>query len=296
MRKHCVPAKLDCVMRKGVYMKHMMGVLILLTACMGFSVGDDTVAATHADKPVVIVARDYGFTGPDRIPAGMTTVQVVNQGKDLHHVQIMQLTEGKTAADFQAAMKADSSHPPAWAKLVGGPNAVMPGGEATATMVLSAGNYLLLCLIPDSKGVPHVALGMVKPLTIETTKRPVAAPPDTDLTITMTDFVFALSQPITAGMHTLHVKNAGNQPHEVVVVKLDDGKTVKDFGAAFAPGASGPPPGQAMGGLVGIEEGATGYFTGQFDPGRYGLICFFPDSTTGAPHFTKGMVLDFTVR
>ena len=269
---------------------------MLVTVFLGVSGTDDATADVRTGKPVVIVAHDYGFTGPDRIPAGMTTVQVVNDGKDLHHVQIMQLTEGKTAEDFQTAMKADSSHPPAWAKLVGGPNAVMPGGKATATMALSAGNYLLLCLIPDSQGVPHVALGMVKSLTIEATKRPVAGPPAADLTITMTDFAFGLSQPITAGMHTLHVKNVGKQPHEVVVVKLDDGKSVKDFGAAFAPGASGPPPGQAMGGLVGIEEGATGYFTGQFKPGRYGLICFFPDSATGAPHFTKGMVLDFTVQ
>jgi len=277
-------------------MQHMVRALILMTAFVGFSVGDDAVAATHRDKPVVFVAHDYGFTGPDRIPAGMITVQVINQGKDVHHVQVMQLTEGKTAEDFQAAMKSDSAHLPAWAKLVGGPNAVMPEGQAKATMALPAGKYLLLCLIPNSQGVPHVALGMVKPLTIDATTGPVAAAPAATLTITMTDFAFALSQPVMAGMHTLQVKNVGNQPHEVVVVKLDDGKTVKDFGAAFAPDASGPPPGQAMGGLVGIEEGATGYFTGQFEPGRYGLICFFPDSTTGAMHFTKGMMLDFTVK
>ena len=276
-------------------MTQAVWVLVMSVVVAGLSVGDNAAAGPHVDKPVVFVAHDYGFTGPDRIPAGMTTVQIVNQGKDLHHVQIMRLTEGKTAADFQAAMKADASHPPAWAKLVGGPNAVMPGGEAAATMALPAGNYLLLCLIPDAKGVPHVALGMVKPLTIAPTKHPVTTPPTSDVTITLSDFAFALSQPMTAGMHTLHVKNAGNQPHEVVVVKLDDGKTVKDFGTAFAPDASGPPPGQAMGGLVGIEQGATGYFTGRFESGQYGLICFFPDNTTGAPHFTKGMVLDFTV-
>lgn len=279
-----------------MYMQHILRVLVLMAVFVGVNGVADAVADVRTDKPVVIAARDYGFTGPDRIPAGITTVQVVNQGKDLHHVQIMQLTGGKTAADFQAAMKADSAHPPVWAKLVGGPNAVMPGDKATATMALPAGQYLLLCLIPDSQGVPHVALGMVKPLTIEETTRPVVSPPTADVAITMTDFAFGVSQPITGGMHTFHVKNAGKQAHEVVVVKLDDGKSVKDFGAAFTPEASGPPPGQAMGGLVGIEEGAGGYFTGQFEPGRYGLICFFPDSITGARHFTKGMMLNFTVQ
>lgn len=258
--------------------------------------GHAEAAAGPGSAPVVFVAHDYGFTGPDRIPAGMTTVQVVNQGKDLHHVQIMRLTGGKTVDDFQAAMKANPSHPPSWAKLTGGPNAVMPGSEATATMSLATGNYLLLCLIPDSKGVLHVALGMAKPLTVTPAKHPMTKPPAFDLTVTLSDFAFALSKPMTAGAHTIHVTNAGAQPHEVVVVKLDDGKSVKDFGAAFEPGASGPPPGRAMGGLVGIETGASGFFTGRFEAGRYGLICFFPDAKTGAPHFTKGMVLDFTVK
>lgn len=277
-------------------MRYKMWVFVIVAAMWGWSHCDHADAGVRGDVPVVFVAHDYGFTGPDHIPAGMTTVQVVNQGKDLHHVQIMQLTEGKTANDFQAAMKADPSHPPTWAKLVGGPNAVMPGSEATASMALTAGNYLLLCLIPDSKGVPHVALGMVKPLTITPTNHPVTKEPASDLTITMSDFSFVLSQPIAAGTHTVRVTNAGAQPHEVVLVKLDDGKTVKDFGAAFEPGASGPPPGRAMGGLVGIEQGANGFFSGRFEPGRYGLICFFPDAKSGAPHFTKGMVLDFTVK
>jgi len=48
--------------------------------------------------------------------------------------------------------------------------------------------------------------------------------------------------------------------------------------------------------VVGIERGGDAIFTAQFEPGRYGLICFFPDRTTGAPHFAKGMTLDFTVR
>ena len=33
-----------------------------------------------AGAPVVFVANDYGFTGPDRIPSGVTTLQIVNKG------------------------------------------------------------------------------------------------------------------------------------------------------------------------------------------------------------------------
>jgi hypothetical protein len=81
-----------------------------------------------------------------------------------------------------------------------------------------------------------------------------------------------------------------------VVVKLAPGATAKDFAAAFEPGAAGPPPGLPVGGIVGLETGGRGYFTEVFEPGQYGLLCFFPDPQTGAPHFAKGMMLDIVVK
>ena len=70
-------------------------------------------------SPVIFVANDYGFAGPDRIPAGVTTIQVLNKGQDLHHIQLLKLQQGKTAQDFRAAMAADPSRMPAWVKFVG---------------------------------------------------------------------------------------------------------------------------------------------------------------------------------
>jgi len=38
-------------------------------------------AVVWADEaPVVFTAHDYGFNGPDRLPTGLTTMQIVNQG------------------------------------------------------------------------------------------------------------------------------------------------------------------------------------------------------------------------
>lgn len=129
----------------------------------------------------------------------MTTIQIVNKGQDLHHMQLVRLLQGKTAADFFAALEADPSRFPTWIAFVGGPNAVIPGGEAAATMPLAPGDYLLLCLIPDQKGVPHVAKGMAKPVVVTATTLAPAEEPTADLTITETDFRFALSKPISAG-------------------------------------------------------------------------------------------------
>jgi hypothetical protein len=223
-------------------------------------------------------------------------MQIVNQGQDVHHIQLIKLLQGKTAADFSAALKADPSRVPQWARFIGGPNAVVPGGKSVATMNLMEGSYLLICIIPDKHGVPHMALGMQKALSIKGGKSVFVSEPKAGTTITLRDFQFALSQPITSGTHTIEVMNHGTQPHEVVVVQLAPGASALDFIKAVEPGGSGPPPGKPIGGLVGMETGDHAFFTAQFEPGRYGLICFFPDSTTGQPHFARGMTTEFTVK
>ncbi len=250
----------------------------------------------RAGAPVVFTAHDHGYTGPDRIPAGTTTVEIINRGHDLHHAQIVKLAVGKTAQDFTAAMKADPLHWPSWVSFVGGPNGVVPGERAAATMRLDAGQYLVFCLIPDSQGVPHVMLGMEKEFTVIPVRAVAYEEPSADLAITQRDFHFDVSAPITAGTHTVQVTNGGGQPHEVLVVRLAPGATVKDFVAAFEPGASGPPPGKPVGGIVGIDRGGRAFFTATFEPGHYALICFLPDQQTGKEHFTQGMIREFTIQ
>ena len=269
---------------------------LLLVSAAGVLDSHRAVASPRTDESAVIfVAHDYGFAGPDRIPAGVTTMQVVNKGQDPHHIQLLKLLQGKTAEDFRAAITADPARLPKWIKFVGGPNAILPGSDAVATMNLAEGEYLLICIIPNKEGVPHMALGMQKPLSVRGAKPSLVSEPKAGVTITLADFRFTQSQPITAGSHTIQVMNHGTQPHEVVVLKLDPGASAKDFGAAFEPGASGPPPGKPLGGVVGIESGAHAYFNARFERGRYGLICFFLDPTTGKPHFAQGMTSEFTV-
>jgi hypothetical protein len=272
----------------------LVGLLTLVSALQDMD-NRPAFAASGKSSSVVYTAHDYGFNGPEQIPAGVASLQVVNKGQQPHHAQLLKLLQGKTAADFRAAIRANPEGLPSWAKFVGGPNAVLPGGDAVATMTLTEGNYLLICLIPDKEGVMHVAHGMVKPLTVKGVRPTLVSEPKAGLTITQADFRFDMSSKVMPGTHTIQVLNHGTQTHEVVVLKLDPGASAKDFGAAFEPGASGPPPGQPVGGLVGIETGQHAYFSAHFEPGRYGLICFFHDPATGKPHFAQGMTSEFTV-
>ena len=281
-------------------MRHMLyGTMLFLVigvASAQASSGGTQNAATPAggDKPVVFVAHDYGFSGPDRLPAGRTTVRIVNEGQDLHHIQFLKLLRGKSASDFRAAIAADAGHLPSWVEYAGGPNAHLPGSEAAATVNLTEGDYVLICWIPDKNGVPHVVLGMQKALSVRGGKPTKVSTPQPAISVKQVDYQFILSKPIRAGMQTIEVTNHGTQPHELVVVKLSAGATVQDAIASFEPGASGPPKGVLVGGITGIEKGERVSFTGEFEPGRYGLICFIPDAT-GRPHFLHGMTYEFTV-
>ncbi len=259
-------------------------------------------ASKSAMQEVTFETVGMGFVGPDSIPAGLTLIHMVNKGTDLHHVQLVRLADGKTAEDFAAAVKAapfdpiGPAAPPAWVKFVGGPNGVIPGESSTAIINLEPGNYVMICFIPDSKGVPHITSGMMKPLKVTGTADSKAPEPVAAINITAMDFNYAIDKPIAAGTQTILFTNAGTQPHEVLVVQLPPDKTIKDFAAAFEPGHSGPPPGKPIGGMTGIEKGGHGIFTAKFEPGRYGLICFFMDGTKKAPHFALGMTNEFTVK
>ena len=89
-------------------------------------------------------------------------------------------TGGKTRADFEAASQGRSEfgETAELDKFAGGPNGIVPGEEAaTAWVKLEPGNYLLICGIPDPKGVPHVAQGMIKTLTVASSAKRTAAAP-----------------------------------------------------------------------------------------------------------------------
>ena len=282
-------------MRNSLYASMMVLFIALASAPAGAEDSRRAAATGSSSAPVVFTAHDYGFSGPDRLPAGLTTVRIVNVGQDLHHVQFLKLLQGKSAADFRAAIAENPNRLPGWVQYAGGPNAHLPGSQASATLYLREGDYVLMCWIPDKNGVPHVALGMQKALFVRGGKPTKVSTPKPSLTVKQVDYQFILSKRIESGFHTIEVMNHGTQPHELVVVRLAPGATVRDALASFEPGAAGPPQGELVGGITGIDKGERLRFTGEFEPGRYGLICFVPDAVTGRPHFLHGMTTEFTV-
>jgi hypothetical protein len=261
-------------------------------------------ASAPAARVVVITARDYAFDMPDTLTAGRTELQLVNRGAELHHAALLRLDAGKTAADFLAALKAGGP-PPAWAHDAGGPNAPAPGATSAAVVDLAPGGYVLVCFIPSPDGTPHVMKGMTRAFTVAPARAATfaartAAPAPLvagapDVTMTLTDYAFQLSRPLTRGRHVLRVRNAASQPHEVFVVRLAPGKTAAEA-LAWVEKMQGPPPMQPLGGVVGMATGVANDIALDLTPGEYALFCFIPDARDGKPHVAHGMVRQFSVR
>jgi hypothetical protein len=257
---------------------------------------ESATAPASAPSPNVVtyIARDYGFEGPAQIPAGVTMFRLDNQGKELHHLVIVRLDEGRTYDSLLAALRKPGPPPP-WMHFVGGPNAADPGTTSNATHRLAMGHYAIVCVIPSADGVPHMAKGMTAPLEVVAPSGPPARDLAADVTIKLTDYAFELSKPLEAGSQLVQVDNAGPQPHEVVVLRLAPGKTVKDIERWEKGGEKGAPPVSAIGGIAPMEAKGSGLFTLDLTPGEYALVCFVPDGKDGKAHLMHGMVKPITV-
>jgi len=246
---------------------------------------------------VTITAKDYLYEAPDTITSGMVTLKLVNQGTELHHVQLMRIVGGKTYADLTAGMKAmkpDSPMPP-WLETVAGPNSPVPGGgEQALTEELTPGAYALICVIPSTDKVPHFAKGMMRSLTVIPASGVAAAAPVADITVAMTDYAWDVQPAITAGKHTIKLTNSAAQAHEMFIIQLAPGKSAGDF-LQWEAKQEGPPPGKAMGGISGMAKDGVAYLPVDLPPGNYALLCFLPDAKDGKAHLEHGMIKPFTV-
>ena len=113
------------------------------------------------------------------------------------------------------------------------------------------------------------------------------------VTITTTDFAFAMPDTIPAGLTSFRLVNQGKELHHASLVRLGDGKTVADFQAGLAAAMKShtpPPPWMSfVGGPNAVTLGDTAVATQTLAPGSYVFVCWIP-SLDGVPHVMKGMM------
>ena len=115
------------------------------------------------------------------------------------------------------------------------------------------------------------------------------APGPRELSYVATDYAFEGPAEATAGVTAFKLRNTGKEPHHLVVIRLEEGRTFDSLTAALR--NPGPPPRwvRPVGGPNGISGGEEANAELVLAPGAYAVICFVP-TIDGQPHFAKGMV------
>jgi uncharacterized cupredoxin-like copper-binding protein len=266
-----------------------MTLLVLALGCTG--------AGRYAQLPdlpsvVEVSGSDYAFKAPDSVAAGAVNFRFTNNGPDMHHVVIVPLPDGVTAAEVIA----DTTPYASWTML-GGPSAVTVGHTIETTVNLPQGRYAMICLIPTpTDRRQHFKLGMIKefvavPALVHAEARPDSA---ASIKVVLTDYTYTWSHRPQRGPVVIEVENRGPQLHAIEFVRLNPGVTTAQA-FAWKRLDTLPAPFTIIGGVSTLSPGQGGKVALDLIPGNYVVVCFVPDSRDGRPHVAHGMVEEFTI-
>jgi len=120
---------------------------------------------TEPTADVTMTLSDYAFTLSKPLVAGRQMIKVENGASQPHEVVLVQLAPGKTIEDV-GKWAVDMKGPPP-GKPIGGIPAFMKGKNAFFEVNLTAGDYGMICFVPDAKdGKPHFAHGMAQTIKV----------------------------------------------------------------------------------------------------------------------------------
>ncbi len=257
--------------------------------------------ANHSDHNITILAEDYAFQAPDRVPTGWTTIRYENHGNEPHFLMIAKVPEGKNLDDYASnivmpfnevwyALRDDGldqelvfeklgPNLPEWfaeVEFVGGTGIIHPGANTEVTLNLTPGTHILECYFKNEEGELHSVEGMLRELTVAESQSDAAAP-EADINITLTNFEMDIEGDLKPGKHTFSVHLVENPEqgfgHNVHVIRVDDDTQVEEvlrwINFTEIDGLRTPSPYTFSGGMHLMPAGETAYFTTELEPGRY---------------------------
>lgn len=296
--------------------KQLLAVACLGLAIGGCSSGSDTEApAADALNVLELEVEGLKFVGPDTIKSGWTTVRIRNDGGMTHHALLYRLPDGVTAEmisdevikpiqhSLTAAIEGDmekaaeiAGTTPVWVAdltWLGGPGMMSDGVTGQATMYLEPGNYIIECYV-KSNGVQHNYSpepgehGMVLPLTVQPEDGGMSEP-DADVTLELSNAGYRITQgAFRPGVNRVRAKFVEQRlynnfvGHDAHVFRIEKGTDIEAAARwpDFFPidGQQTPAPAKFVGGIHDMPQGATGYFTLDLEPGKYGITAEIPDA------------------
>jgi len=257
---------------------------VVLAGCGGSNPSASTQPGTvprRAPSTQVVRLLDNGFLAPSTVRGPAVDLEVVNDGTEVHEMEISQVKPGTTTRQVVEALHRHEE-PPFMVADTGGVTALGPGERLRYRRHLPPGSYVLYCSLPTADGSDHLSKGMVRLFTVSDSQPGPAPVPD--LTVTMGDR--AITTPaITAGTRSVALVNRGTTEHEIWITGVpstQDQRRLGEVDAWFEHGQVGPPPLGAHfpGGHQSISPGSSVTLTMTF---RHGYTYHFVDNTGAHP-------------
>jgi hypothetical protein len=247
---------------------------------------------SDAAADLTIRAVEYAFEAPDRIPAGLVSATLTNEGEQAHLVSLARLKGSATPSAVTDVMLANGDPSPLL-DYVGGAGELPPGARQQVFLSLDPGRYVLLCSLRTAEGRTHFSLGQHRPLEVAEAAAPAAAPPAPDVTVSLRDFAFIVPSEIGSGKQVWQVRNDGTDDHELLIVRPAAGMSYQDVFAYYNAGAVGSSPAISAGGLSRLAPGRSGWAVIDLPPGTYAMTCRIANAATGKIHTQLGMIRQF---
>jgi hypothetical protein len=112
-----------------------------------------------------------------------------------------------------------------------------------------------------------------------------------EATVVAVEYDFQLPGAFQPGMTEFVLENQGEEPHELALMRLEEGRTLEDVEALIEEGVPEEPPPwiTPVGGTFARPGRASDPFQANLEQGTYLVACFVTDED-GVPHAALGML------
>lgn len=131
-------------------------------------VTEPSSGATLPSGDAEITMKDFAYETPGTLSAGAHVIAVSNLGPQPHEATVVRLNEGVTVDALRSAFASGQPAGPPPFTSAGGIAAIASNMDGTMNLDLTAGNYALICFVPDpASGKAHAELGMIEGFTVQ---------------------------------------------------------------------------------------------------------------------------------
>ena len=245
----------------------------VVTVILAAQSSPSLVGAQTANLPgrvVDIKVGEFFVLAPDSVPAGLVTIKLTQIGDVtkpwpadiaklradptyyVHMIWLVRLDSARTFSDLYQAAR--DRLPARWAKRLGGPGFAHAPGSSNVSMLLTPGNYALVCYVggaQEDRDRSHLLKGMIRPFTV-TARSNTDRLPSPELIIVLRADSVLMPDTLEARSLRILVSNEGERSADFAIGRVKRGYTVEQV-RAWRPGLLTESPRQVVGGVVFID-------------------------------------------